>query len=59
MSNESIEPKIFNQIHEAPIELATQGQNGKLVINQNALEILRTLEGNIAVCSVVGPYRTG
>jgi hypothetical protein len=39
--------------------LVSQDINGKFLINQRALSILRQLEGNIAVCSIVGPYRTG
>jgi hypothetical protein len=36
-----------------------QENDGKLTINTDALSIIEKLEGNIAVCSVVGPYRSG
>lgn len=42
----------------APIQLISQ-ENGKFTINNKALDILKSLNGSIAICSVVGPYRTG
>ena len=36
-----------------------EDKNGHLEINNEALNIIKSLEGNIAVCSVVGSYRTG
>ena len=42
----------------APIQLISQ-ENEKFRINNQALDILKSLNGSIAICSVVGPYRTG
>lgn len=47
-----------NPVPGAPIQLISQ-ENGKFRINNQALDILKNLNGSIAICSVVGPYRTG
>ena len=41
-----------------PIQLISQ-EGGKFTINNEALDILKHMNGSIAICSVVGPYRTG
>lgn len=46
------------KISGKPIQLIIS-DNGVLSINKTALEILKNLQGPIAICSVVGPYRTG
>jgi hypothetical protein len=42
-----------------PIQLINQNKEGILAINNEALEIIAKLNGNLAVCAVVGPYRSG
>lgn len=47
-----------NAIPGRPIKLISQ-EDGKLIINSGALDIIKRINGTIAICSVVGPYRTG
>ena len=47
-----------NAISGRPIKLISQ-EDGKLIINSEALDIIKRINGTIAICSVVGPYRTG
>jgi hypothetical protein len=39
--------------------MVDQDDNGTFKINKKALEIIQNLQGNVAVCNVVGPLRTG
>lgn len=39
--------------------MITQDGNGKFLVVKEALDIIRGLHGNVAVCDVVGPYRSG
>ena len=41
------------------IQLISKNSKGDLVVNDTALEIIKNLEGKIAVFIVVGPYRQG
>ena len=47
------------EVEGKPIQLISLDENKKLVVHERALNILRRLRGNVAVCVVVGPYRTG
>ena len=41
------------------IQLISENKNGKFTINPEALDILKGLNGNVAVVNCVGPYRSG
>ena len=41
------------------IQLIKQDSNGNITVVKEALQIIKNLEGNVAVCNVVGPLRTG
>jgi hypothetical protein len=47
-----------NPIPGRPIKLLSQEKN-RVVIHVDALDIIKRINGTIAVCSVAGPYRTG
>ena len=36
-----------------------QHRNGSFVVEPEAVEVLSSIEGKVAVVAVVGPYRTG
>jgi hypothetical protein len=42
-----------------PIQLIKQDVDGNFIVQTEALNILNNLDGNIAVCDIVGPYRSG
>ena len=47
------------KVEGKPIQLISLDENKNLVVNEEALGILRKLKGHVGVCVVVGPYRTG
>ena len=42
-----------------PIKLITKDKNNNLVINEEGLKFLESIDNNLAVCVIVGPYRQG
>ncbi len=41
------------------IQLISQNNKGDLVINETALDMIKNINGNLAVFVIVGPYRQG
>jgi hypothetical protein len=41
------------------IQLISQDEKKNLCLNEKALEIIKNLEGDIAICVCVGQYRSG
>ena len=41
------------------IQLIEQDKDHKLILNKDAIEVIRNLDGPIAVCVCVGQYRSG
>lgn len=52
-TNQEISPSIEKSI---PL---IENKNDSLEINQSALDHIRSIKGDIAVCVIVGPYRSG
>ena len=48
-----------NYINFEAIQLISKNGKGDLVVNDTALEIIKNIEGKIAVFTVAGPYRQG
>ena len=44
---------------QAPIKLIEKTNDGKLLVKDDALKLLSTIDKNVAVCICVGPYRQG
>ena len=42
-----------------PIQLIKENKNGQLELVPEALSIINGLEGSVAICGIVGPYRSG
>ena len=42
------------------IRLVEKNENeNKLILNQDALKVIQNVKGNIGVCLIAGPYRSG
>ena len=49
----------INEAEGKAIQLIRQDQDGKFLVSFEALDILKSLKGNVAVVNIVGPYRSG
>ena len=46
-------------VNSEAVQLISKSQNGDLVVNDEALEIIKNINGKVAAFIVVGPYRQG
>lgn len=58
-SVQKVKPKENKNNDMVPIKLITKDKNNNLVINEEGLKCLESIENNLAVCVIVGPYRQG
>jgi hypothetical protein len=49
----------FKEIEGESVQLLRIDKDGNFTINHKALQIIQGLKGNVAVCIIVGPQRTG